>query len=211
VIPVLYLHGFASTPDGEKAVRLRELLAPRSIALIAPDLNVPDFRHLDFEAMVDAALESARTDPPAAIVGSSLGGALALAAIARGVKVPAVLIAPAIAVGDLWRERLPPGDPILVHHFALGAETPIHRTFFEQMSELRIDDAPPPVPVVLVMGGNDEDIPFDRVAGRWREWEGSGNLAAGSKFIEIPGGDHRLIGWLELIAGQIVTITTGEL
>jgi hypothetical protein len=79
------------------------------------------------------------------------------------------------------------------------------------MSGFPIGETPPPVQVVVFMGRNDESVPLDRVAGRWREWERSGDLAPGSKFIEIPDGDHRLIASLEMIAEEIAVITAGKL
>lgn len=52
VIPVLYFHGFASSPGSRKVQSLRALLAPEGIELNAPDLNIPTFASLDFDAIV---------------------------------------------------------------------------------------------------------------------------------------------------------------
>jgi len=58
-VNVLYFHGFASSPASAKITALRPLLAPQRIELDTPDLNVPSFEELDFEAMVVRALDAA--------------------------------------------------------------------------------------------------------------------------------------------------------
>src|SRR5438552_7856664 len=78
---ILYLHGFASSPDGRKVRALKALLDPDAFRIVAPDLNVPSFRYLDFAAIVEAAVAAAQGEDPAGVVGSSLG---ALAGLDRG-------------------------------------------------------------------------------------------------------------------------------
>jgi pimeloyl-ACP methyl ester carboxylesterase len=199
---VLYLHGFASSPNSQKIQSLRVLLAPMGVELNTPDLNEPSFEKLDFDAMVERAGRSAGATP-AAIVGSSLGSVVALEVVRRGLHAPLVLIAPGLGIRDQWLAKLPPGDPIEIFNFARGEKVPIHRAFFEQMSRVDIDSDPPPVPVTIFMGGKDETIPFDRVAAVWKSWESSGRLAPGSKFIEIPEGDHGLTAFVDRIAPEI--------
>ncbi|MBV8518897.1 MAG: hypothetical protein JO197_15990 [Acidobacteria bacterium] len=201
---VLYFHGFASSPASAKIVALRPLLEPFGITLDTPDLNVPSFEQLDFDAVVARALEHARRTPPRAVVGSSLGALVALAVARAGLAVPLVLIAPALGIAERWQTKLPAGDPVIVFNYARNADAPIHRAFFEQMASLHIDEEPPPSPVTVVMGRNDETVPFDLVAERWREWELSGRLAPGSRFVEIEEGDHGLVAHAQLIREAIV-------
>ncbi len=58
---------------------------------------------------------------------------------------------------------------------------------------MRVDDAPPPVPVSVVMGTDDETVPYAQVADAWARWEASGRLAEGSRFHRVAGGDHGLV------------------
>jgi len=199
---VLYFHGFASSPASAKIVALRPLLEPHGIELNTPDLNAPSFAQLDWNAMIDRALAAARATPPRAIAGSSLGALVALEVVRRGVVAPLVLIAPALGIADRWKTKLPPGDPIITFNHAAGENVAIHRAFFEQMFDVRVDEEPPPVRVVAIMGRNDETVPFDRVEATWKHWESRG-LAPGSKFIEIVEGDHGLTAEVELIAREI--------
>ena len=204
VIPVLYFHGFASSPGSAKITALRPLLEPHGIELHTPDLNVPSFEHLDFEAVVAHALERGRHTPPRALVGSSLGALTALAVAKRGIAVPLVLIAPALGVAHRWREKIAAGDPVTVFNFARNADAQIHRAFFEQMANLYVDVTPPPSRVTAIMGRNDETVPFHMVEERWREWEASGALAPESRLIVIEEGDHGLVDQAHVIEDAIV-------
>lgn len=200
---VLYLHGFASSPRGQKVEQLRTLLGP-SHELVAPDLNVPSFSKLDFEAIVTLAFETARERRPDVIVGSSLGSLVTLTVASRGVHSPLVLLAPAFELGERWLERLAsPDDPVKVFNPALGRDAEIHRAFFEAMARITIELEPPAAPVTVIMGRRDESVPFDLVASTWERWELSGRLAPGSRFVEVPDGDHRLVEFSGLIADEI--------
>ena len=200
---VLYLHGFASSPAGRKIALLRKALPADQFRMVVPDLNRPSFEKLDFEAIVAAALEASDADPPSVVVGSSLGALAALETARRGVKAPLVLVAPALAFGRRWIEKLAPGDPVPFLHHGAGREIPIHRRFFEQMASLSVDRDPPAQLVTVVMGVKDESVPFDGVYATWRRWESSGSLAKGSRFIAIPDGDHGLVAHVDRIASEV--------
>jgi uncharacterized protein len=207
---VLYLHGFASSPSGRKIALLREALPSDDFRLVAPDLNKPSFQKLDFDAIVDAALAAAKANPPVVVVGSSLGALVALAASRRGLDAPLVLIAPALGFGPRWLEKLAPGDPVRFFHHGQGRELEIHRRFFEQMAQLRVDREAPPQRVAVIMGAKDESVPFEGVFETWQRWEASGQLAKGSSFTAIPNGDHGLVDHVGLIADAIrSSLTTG--
>jgi uncharacterized protein len=104
VVHVFYLHGFASSPASGKAAFFRERLGRLGVPLHVPDLNRPDFSTLTVTRMldqVDAAIASLPPGP-VALVGSSLGGFVAIhlaARRARGDDHPIarlVLLAPAV-------------------------------------------------------------------------------------------------------------------
>ena len=201
---VLYFHGFASSPGSAKITALRPLLEPHGIELDAPDLNVPSFERLDFDAVVECGLAAGRRNPPRAMVGSSLGTLVALAVAGRGVAVPMVLIAPALGVAQRWKERIPEGDPVMVYNHARAGDAPIHRAFFEQMATLDVDDEPPPSRVTAIMGRLDETIPFYIVQETWDRWRATGKLVEGSELIVIEKGDHGLVDHAELIRDAIL-------
>lgn len=201
--PILYLHGFASSPAGRKIALLREVLAPDDFQVLAPDLNRPSFERLDFDAMVREAVRTATAEAPAVVVGSSLGALVALEAARRGIPSPLVLIAPALGFGARWTEKLAPGDPVRFFHHGRERELAIHRRFFEEMTRVDVDREPPPVRVAVVMGEKDESVPFEGVRDVWRRWEGSGRLVEGSRFVPIRDGDHGLVAHVGIIADEI--------
>lgn len=199
---VLYFHGFASSPRSQKLVALKELLAP-GIVVHSPDMNVPSFDRLDFDEMAAVALAVARRTPPDVIVGSSLGSLVALEIVRRGIVAPLVLIAPAVGIGERWLSKLPPGDPIEVFNHASNGNSAIHRAFFERMASVCPEEHAPPARVTVIMGQDDESVPFAWVRGVWESWTRSGKLVAGSKFVEIAHGDHGLVAYVPLIACMI--------
>jgi alpha-beta hydrolase superfamily lysophospholipase len=201
---VLYFHGFASSPQSQKVGAISRLIEPGA-KLNAPDLNVPSFEKLDFEAMAQLGVEAGRRQPPRAIVGSSLGAVLALEVVRRGIIAPLVLIAPAIGGGERWRTRIPAGDPVMMFNHARNAQAPIHRAFFEQMAAVKPEAEAPKVPVSIVMGRLDESVPFGVVRGVWESWQPA--VPAGSRFIEIAGGDHSLVAYVDVIAREIRSFT----
>jgi uncharacterized protein len=201
---VLYLHGFASSPKGRKVTALREILRPRGVRVVAPDLNIPSFEKLDFRAMAKISVWEMKKHLPAVVVGSSLGALVALQAERAVPVAPLVLIAPALGFGNRWIEKLPPGDPVPFFHHGEEREIPVHRRFFEEMARLETDREPPAAPATVIMGRQDESVPFDLVREVWSRWEASGRLAGGSRFVEIPDGDHGLTAHVDRIAYEIV-------
>lgn len=194
--PVLYFHGFASSPASSKITALRPLLAPRGIELVTPDLNRPSFETMDWEAVVaHAAAEAARVQP-AALVGSSMG---AIVALALELELPLVLIAPAFGIARRWKERMPDTDPIVVFNYARGENVPMHRAFFEQVAALP-DPGRPSSRVTIFMGRLDETVPFAMVQETWDRWQ----LAPPSRLVVIDDGDHGLVAQTPRIADAIV-------
>ncbi len=96
---VFYLHGFASSAKSTKAAYLGERLRLHGLTLHCPDFNQPDFATLTLTRMLDQLDRAmAAVTRPATLIGSSLGGTLAiLAAASFGARVDRlVLLAPAV-------------------------------------------------------------------------------------------------------------------
>ncbi len=142
---------------------------------------------------------------PAVVVGSSLGALVALEAGRVALAAPLVLIAPALGFGNRWTEKLPPGETVPFFHHGEGKDLLIHRRFFEAMAGVDADRDPPAMPVTVIMGRRDESVPFGLVHDVWTRWKDSGRLPEGSRFVEIPGGDHGLTAHVDLIAEEIVS------
>lgn len=104
-----YLHGLASSPASGKARFLAERFAERGLELHCPDLNEPDFSTLTTSRMIALVERALRrlTPAPVVLVGSSLGGFVALHVAERAAaELPEhpverlVLLAPAFDFGS---------------------------------------------------------------------------------------------------------------
>ncbi|MBW8861656.1 MAG: alpha/beta fold hydrolase [Acidobacteria bacterium] len=96
---VFYLHGFASSPNSTKVGYFRDRFGEHGIELRCPDLNEPEFATLTLTRMLDQlGAELAMVPAAATLIGSSLGGTLAVLAAAKypGRVERLVLLAPAV-------------------------------------------------------------------------------------------------------------------
>jgi pimeloyl-ACP methyl ester carboxylesterase len=103
---VVYLHGFASSPQSSKAQFFKRQLEACGIPVEIPRLDGGDFEHLTITSQL-AIIEQTVGGQPATLFGSSLGGYLAALYAARH---PAeidrlVLLAPAFQFPSRWRQR----------------------------------------------------------------------------------------------------------
>lgn len=140
---VFYLHGFASSSKSTKAGILAERFREHGITMRTPDFNLPDFATLTMTRMLgQLAVEvDALGGAPVTLVGSSLGGSLAVLAAARlGDRVSRlVLLAPAVMFAKPGHHLLPPqridewrarGEASFFH-YAYNEERPLRFAFYE--------------------------------------------------------------------------------
>jgi pimeloyl-ACP methyl ester carboxylesterase len=142
-VTVFYLHGFASSARSTKAAYLGDRLREHGIPLICPDFNEPDFATLTLTRMIgQLGSELARTGGrPATLIGSSLGGTLAVLAAARfGAAVERlVLLAPAVMFAKPGHHLLPPErieewqrrGALPFFHYAQEGERLLNFSFYE--------------------------------------------------------------------------------
>jgi len=80
------------------------------------------------------------------------------------------------------------------------------------MAGLHVDAEPPSSPVTMIMGRQDETVPFDHVWRTWNAWRVTGKLAPGSNFIDLDS-DHGLVTHADIIRDAIIeaTLTTGKI
>lgn len=110
---VVYLHGFASSPASGKAQRFKRECEARGWSFTCPDLNLPAFETLTASRMLAQAREAIEStvDGPVMLVGSSLGGFVAVHAAARdttGRVARLALMAPAFDFGGNRLRQLGP-------------------------------------------------------------------------------------------------------
>jgi pimeloyl-ACP methyl ester carboxylesterase len=175
-MPVFYLHGFASSPQSSKRTFFARKLAARGAELHAPDLNLPDFSSLTITRMVEQTSAAIDARPgPVALIGSSLGGFVAIqTALRRPARVDRlVLLAPALDLrggpGELgesglarWRET----DRLDVFHYGYGRILPLHYALYTDALQYDSFNASLDVPALVFQGRRDTAVDPQMVE-RW--------------------------------------------
>jgi pimeloyl-ACP methyl ester carboxylesterase len=140
---IVYLHGFASSPASAKAGYFGERLRAKGVRFRCPDLNEPAFESLTMRRMLDRVATEVRNAGEATVtlIGSSLGGALAVLAAERlGARIESmVLLAPALMFARPGHHLLPPERidewqrrrELPFFHYAHGEERPLSVEFYE--------------------------------------------------------------------------------
>jgi pimeloyl-ACP methyl ester carboxylesterase len=179
-VHLFYLHGFASSPDSGKATYLRDRLAPLGLTLHAPDFNLPDFSTLTVTRMLDQLRGAMGALPagPVGLIGSSLGGFVALHAAARQSGASAhpiarlVLLAPAVdfasgrdgwltsAELEDWRRT----DRRDVFHYVYGRPVPMHYALYEDGHRYDAFEARFDTPTLVFQGTRDSVVDPQRVS-----------------------------------------------
>jgi len=166
---LVYLHGFASSAQSGKASYLAERCREAGIEFHAPDLNLPDFSTLTVTRMLQqtaALLEAAPA--PVTLIGSSLGGFVAVhAAAASPDKVQRlVLMAPALDFSDeglsgpggadleAWRRA----GTLDVFHFGYGRVVPVHYQLYADARRYDAAAVTLPMPVLVFQGRRDTAV-----------------------------------------------------
>jgi pimeloyl-ACP methyl ester carboxylesterase len=111
-VTIVYLHGFASSAESKKAAYFGERLRGHGLTLRCPDFNEPEFASLTMTRMLDRLSRELDRFPDGsiALIGSSLGGTLAILAAGRFAhRVDRLaLLAPAVMFAKPGHHLLPP-------------------------------------------------------------------------------------------------------
>ena len=211
---VFYLHGFASSPESSKARFFADRLQASGIALHCPDFNQPDFATLTVSRMLQQVEKRISALPPGEVVliGSSLGGFVAVEAAARRVGealhpiAALVLLAPAVELEwQKWSELQPDGVDgwqargfIDVFHYAYDDSRRLNFTFYEDANRYRPSERRLPQRVLIFQGRNDESVNpahVERFA-----------AAQPNATLHMLEDDHQLKGSLDLMWSHIMPL-----
>jgi hypothetical protein len=164
-----YLHGFASGPQSTKAAYFADRLTEHGTAFRCPDFNQPDFASLTLTRMLDRlAAEISTTDGPVTLIGSSLGGTLAILAAAR--RLPRidrmVLLAPAVMFAKPGHHLLPPErieewrtrGALPFFHYAYEDERLLGYAFYEDSLRHHAFEAVVTQPTLIFQGMRDTSV-----------------------------------------------------
>ncbi len=108
---IVYLHGFASSPQSGKAQFFKRKFEERGISIDIPDLEQGNFERLTVSGMLDV-LDRTLAGRPSVVMGSSLGGFTAALYAARHPREVErlVLLAPALQFAKRWKARFGPEE-----------------------------------------------------------------------------------------------------
>jgi len=102
---IVYLHGFASSPESGKARFFAGKFQELGVPFVAPALDEGNFEGLTISGQL-RVVEKAVGGEPVVLMGSSLGGYIAALYAARSVQLEKlVLLAPAFRFPTRWRAR----------------------------------------------------------------------------------------------------------
>lgn len=166
---LFYLHGFASSPKSTKVGYFTGRLGERGVEVRCPDFNQPEFATLTLTRMLDQlGAEIAQLNgAPATLIGSSLGGTLAILAADRFTSQVdrLVLLAPAVMFAkpghhlppekiDEWRRR--GALPFL--HYADHVERDLNFAFYEDSLQYDPFNAAVRQPSLIFQGLRDASV-----------------------------------------------------
>lgn len=165
----LYLHGFASSSKSTKAGYFADRFRAHGVSLECPDFNEPDFRTMTMTRMLgqlEAALEGGRQ--PATLIGSSLGGTLAVLGASRFAQRVSrlVLMAPAVMFAKHGHHLLPPEriqawrdrGSLPFFHYGYNEERPLDVRFYDDSLEYDAFGAPFQQPTLIFQGRHDRSV-----------------------------------------------------
>ena len=165
----LYLHGFASSPLSTKARYMHQKFKQLGLTLHTPDLNLTDFSTVTLSKLLDylnrAYLES---NQPLVVIGSSLGGFLAVQLAAQSPLVQKlVLFAPAFGFSHRIAKTL--GEESIAkwqqdgsrefYHYGLKRNVNLHFQFFVDAQNYSEEKLTRSLPILIFHGIQDEVVP----------------------------------------------------
>ena len=200
---VIYLHGFASSPNSRKATYCRRLMEAAGASVEVPDLAQGDFEHLTISGQLEV-LHRVAAGRPVALIGSSLGGYLAALYAARHAEITRlILLAPALGFASHWPERLGPeaveewrrSGSREVFHYADCRMRALSYQLFEDGA--RYEDAPDFQQPALIFHGERDDVVPVRLSREFAAQHPNVQLEV------VPDG-HEMLGVLDSIGPKVV-------
>lgn len=165
---VIYLHGFASSPQSSKARFFAARLAACGASVQIPQLDRGDFEKLTITGQLEV-VEQTVAGRAAILIGSSLGGYLAALYAARHAEIERlVLLAPAFQFPRRFRERYTAEElgrwkqqgSMPVYHYGHQRECRLGYQFFEDCA--RYEDEPDfRQPGLILHGSADPVVPVE--------------------------------------------------
>jgi uncharacterized protein len=166
---IVYLHGFASSPQSRKAQFFKRQFEERGMAIDIPELDEGNFERLTVSGMLHVVgrVVAGRT---CVLMGSSLGGFVAgLYAARHPRKVERlVLLAPALQFAKRWRARFRAQELAEwqrqgwkdFYHYGRKRDERLGYSFIEDAAQFE-GEPEFPQPALILHGSRDEIVPVE--------------------------------------------------
>ena len=164
----IYLHGFASSAHSTKGTFFAAKFREQGITLHTPDFNEPDFSSLTITRMVDQVERLIDRLPPGPVtlIGSSLGGFVAVQVALRRKVDRLVLLAPALdfsgtrlqSLGDRGLKEWETSGQLNVFHYGYGRMLPVHYGLYTDACGYECVNAKLSMPVLIFQGRRDTAV-----------------------------------------------------
>ncbi|MEO5898382.1 MAG: YqiA/YcfP family alpha/beta fold hydrolase [Vicinamibacterales bacterium] len=198
---IVYLHGFASSAKSTKGTFFTAKLHERGVTVHTPDFNAPDFSTLTITRMiqqVDEVLEALPREP-ATLIGSSLGGFVALQVAMRRKIERLVLLAPAIdfsgnrlrELGDRGLDEWKRTGELKVFHYGFGRMVPLNYALYTDACTYSCREVKLGMPIQIFQGRRDTAVNPESVE-RWAR-------ARSNVELHMLDDNHQLTSSLETI------------
>lgn len=165
----LYLHGFASSPQSTKAKYMQQKFAEIGLTLHIPDLNLADFSKVTLsEQLIYLDRNYLNDDEPTVVIGSSLGGFLAVQLASQNVLIQKlVLLAPAFGFSQriaktLGAENLAQWQQDGIrefYHYGLKRNLNLQFQFFVDAQKYSEEKMTRSLPILIFHGIDDDVVP----------------------------------------------------
>ena len=165
----LYLHGFASSPNSYKAQYMSRQFSDIGLTLHIPDLNLTDFSTATLsDQLAYLDLNYLHNHEPITVIGSSLGGFLAVQLAAQNTLVQKlILFAPAFgfsqriakALGDENVTKWQQEDVREFYHYGLKRNVNLHFNFFTDAQKYSDAKLTRSLPILIFHGLHDGVVP----------------------------------------------------
>lgn len=162
---LVYLHGFASSIHSTKGTFLSQKFQEQGIEVLTPDFNEPDFSTLTVTRMVEQVerILDALPPGPVTLIGSSLGGFVAVQVALRRTVDRLVLLAPALdfngermhEIGDRSVSEWEKTGELNVFHHGYGRMLPVHYGLYTDVCGYDCVNAKLSMPILIFQGRRD--------------------------------------------------------
>lgn len=165
----LYLHGFASSPQSTKARYMQQKFAELGLTLHVPDLNLTDFSTVTLSEQLDYLDHTyLYNNEPIVVLGSSLGGFLAVQLAAKSLLVQKlILLAPAFGFSHRIAKALGAENVTKwqqdgireFYHYGLKRNVNLQFQFFVDAQKYSEENLTRSLPMLIFHGIYDDVVP----------------------------------------------------